>query len=97
MKKDTKEAEKLKELLKEAEGHPIMKTILAEKAAEVLAKRREAAGKIEVLKKEREEVIPKLQAAVKDKEGAYLKAKAALDAANDELQTDDTLLKRRKK
>jgi Skp family chaperone for outer membrane proteins len=87
MKKDTKEAEKLTELLAQAEGHPMMKAILAEKAAETLAKRQEAAGKIEVLKKERDEVIPKLQADLKTKEIKYLKAKTALDTANDELQT----------
>jgi uncharacterized protein with PIN domain len=87
MKQDTKEAEKLKELLKKADGHPMMKAILAEEAAEVLAKRQEAAGKIEVLKKEQEKVIPRLQADIEAKEVAYLKAKAALDADLGELQS----------
>jgi hypothetical protein len=84
MKNDTKEAEKIKELLKEAGDHPMMKQILAEKAAAVLAKRMEAAGKIEVLKKEREEVIPKLLSDLEGKEAKFNKAKAALDAATDE-------------
>lgn len=86
MKKDTKEAEKLTELLKKADGHPMMKAILAEEAAAILAKRTEAAGKIEVLKKQREEVIPRLRADIEAKEGAYLKAKTALDADLGELQ-----------
>ncbi len=88
MKKEEREKEeKLAGLLKDVEGHPMMKAILAEKAAAVLAKRTEAAGKIEVVKKEQEEVIPKLQAAVKDKEAEYLKVKAALQTANDEIRS----------
>lgn len=79
--------EKLAGLLKDAEGHPMMKAILAEKAAAVLAKRREVAGKIEALKKERDVVIPKLQADLAGKETKYLKAKAALEAASDEFKT----------
>ena len=50
MKNDTKDAEKLKELLSKADHHPMMKAILAEEA-----------GKIQALKKERDEIIPKLQ------------------------------------
>lgn len=87
MKQDTKEAEKLKELLKKADGHPMMKAILAEEAAAILAKRTEAAGKIEALRKEQADNLPKLEEGVKDKEAAYLKAKAALDAASDEFQS----------
>jgi hypothetical protein len=77
----TQEAEKMKELLKDAQDHPLMKQILAEKAAATLATRTEAAGKIEALKKEREEVIPGLLADIEVKEADYLKAKAAADAA----------------
>ena len=79
-----KKEEKLAELLTTAEGHPMMKAILAEKAAEVLAKRTEAAGKIEAMKKEREEVIPKLIEARDVKEAKYKEAKAALDTAGRE-------------
>ena len=87
MKKDTKEAEKLTELLKKADGHPMMKAILAEEAAAILAKRTDAAGKIEVLKKGRDEVILRLRADIDAKEGKYEEAEAALDAALGELQT----------
>ena len=86
MKKEEKlKEERLAELLKKVDGHPMMKAILAEEAAAILAKRMEAAGKIEVLKKEQEEVIPRLRSDVEVKEGAYLKAKAALDADLGEL------------
>jgi len=79
-----KEAEKLSELLEKANAHPTMKAILAEEAAEVLRTRIEAAGKIEDLKKERDEIIPKLQADLAGKEAKYKKAKTALDGASDE-------------
>lgn len=82
-----KKEEKLAELLTAADGHPLMKQILAEKAAAILATRTEAAGKIEVLKKERDEVIQKLQADRDGNEERFKKAKAALDAAGGEYQT----------
>ena len=44
-----KKEEKLEALLKEAEDSPIVKQLRAKKAAEVLAKRRETAGRIEAL------------------------------------------------
>jgi hypothetical protein len=88
MKKEEKlKEERLAELLSKADGHPMMKAILAEEAAAILAKRTEAAGKIEALKKEREEVIPHLQADIEMKEAKYLKAKVALDVLFDELRT----------
>ncbi|MBL7175270.1 MAG: hypothetical protein ISS66_05530 [Desulfobacteraceae bacterium] len=86
MKNDKKEAEKLKELLKKADGHPMMKAILAEEAAAILAKRMEADGKIEVLKKERDEIIPRLQADLAGKEAKYKTVKTALDVAVDEFK-----------
>ena len=81
MRTDTKEAEKLTELLKKAAGLPMMKALLAEETAGILAKRTEAAERIEVLTKERDEAIPRLQADLSGKQGEYLKAKAALEAA----------------
>jgi len=88
MKKEEKlKEERLAELLKKADGHPMMKAILAEEAAAILAKRTEAAGKIEVLKKEQEEVIPRLRADIDAKEGKYKEAKATLDVLFDELRT----------
>jgi len=85
MKQDMEKAE-MEKLLKTIEGHPLTKQIIAERAAETLARRKETAGKIEVLKKEREEVIPRLQSDIDAKEAKYLKAKAALDADLGELQ-----------
>jgi hypothetical protein len=83
---EKKELEKLEELQKTIEASPLTQQIKAEKAAEVLAKRRAAAEAIEVLKKERGEVIPRLQADIDAKEAKYKKAKAALDADLGELQ-----------
>ena len=63
-----------------------MKQILAEKAAAILATRTEAAGKIEALKKERGEVIPKLIEDRDAKEERFKEAKAALDTVGGEFQ-----------
>jgi len=52
-----------------------MKQILAEEAAKVLKEREAAAAKIEALKTEREEVIPKLKAEIARKEANYLRQK----------------------
>ena len=86
MKKDMEKAE-MEKLLKTIEGHPLTQQIMAEKAAEILAKRRAAAEAIEVLKKEREEKILRLQADIEAKEAKYKKAKAALDADLGELKS----------
>lgn len=86
------EMEKMEELQKVIEASPLTQKIKEEKAAEILAKRREAAGKIEVLKKERDEVIPRLRSNIDAKEVAYLKAKAALDVLFDKLRTAKTAL-----
>lgn len=62
MKKDEREKEeKLAGLLKEAEGHPMMKAILAEKAEKVLGERLLAAGKLRAATEEAEKVIPECQ------------------------------------
>ena len=62
------------------------KAIQAEKAAEVLATRQEAALKIEALRNEEADIIPRLQAARQEKELKCQKAKDALQAALDEFQ-----------
>jgi hypothetical protein len=62
MKNDTKEAEKLEELLKKADAHPAIKMIRQEEADKILEERLLAAAKLRELGKEAEEVIPKLQA-----------------------------------
>lgn len=49
--KQREEAEKMQKILKDAENHPLMLKIKAERAAEVLAQRRAAAAKIADLKK----------------------------------------------
>jgi hypothetical protein len=82
-----KQEEKLSVLLKEAEDSPIMKQLRAEKAAAILATRTEAAGKIEVLKKEQDEAIPRLRADRDAKEAKYKEAKAALETAGCEFST----------
>ena len=84
---EEEEFKKLEELGKLIQGSPLTQKIKDEKTAEVLKMRQEAAGKIEVLKKEREEVIPRLQADIEAKEENYKKAKAVLDAVLSELRT----------
>lgn len=74
------EMEKMEELRKVIEASPLTQKIKEEKAAGILAKRREAASKIEALKKQREEVIPKLLADLEMKEENYKKKKFELDA-----------------
>jgi len=83
---EEKELERLEALRKTIEKSPLTKQIIAQEAAEVLKTRREAAGKIEVLKKAQADSLPKLQAVEEEKEAKYLKAKAALRAASDEFQ-----------
>ncbi|HZL98293.1 MAG TPA: hypothetical protein VFB91_06270 [Terriglobales bacterium] len=87
MKAGIEDREKMAALLKEAEDSPIVKTLRAEKAAAILATRKEAAGKIEAAKKEREEVIPELLADRDAKEENFKRAKAALETAGGEYQT----------
>ena len=53
--------ERLSELLKEAESHPMMKAILTEKAAAVLGERLLAAAKLRAATEEAEKVIPERQ------------------------------------
>jgi len=81
---EKEEMEKREKLLATLEKHPLTAQIKAEEAAAILAKRTEAAAKIEALEKEREAVLPRLQKTIEAKEAAFLQAKAALqDAAND--------------
>jgi hypothetical protein len=56
-----------------------VKTLRADKAAETLATRRETAGRIEALRNEQAEVLPKLQADLEEKEAKFVAAKAALE------------------
>jgi hypothetical protein len=84
---EKQEMEKMEELRKIIEASPLTQKIKEEKAAEVLAKRQGAAGKIAKLRKEREETVPRLIADIEAKEAVYLKAKAAQDAALSELRT----------
>jgi len=84
MNNDEKEAKRMKELLTEAENHPLMKKILKEKASATLVKRKEAAGKIESLTQEFNESLSKLQTDLKEKEENYKKVKASLDVASNE-------------
>lgn len=81
-----KKEEKLAALLAEAERHPMMRALLAEKAAETSARRQEVKLKIEGLRKEEADIIPKLQADRQEKELKYQKAKEALQTASDEFR-----------
>ena len=81
MKDDKKQAEKLTELLKGAEDHPLIKQLFAEKAAAVLASRKTAADQIRTIEKEQAEAIPIFLADIADKEKNYLSAKAAAESA----------------
>jgi hypothetical protein len=83
---EQKEFEKMEKLREIIERSPLTQQIKAEKAAETLAKRQEAAGKLEALRKEQEEVIPKLREVVEDKEREYLKAQVALNVLLGEIQ-----------
>jgi hypothetical protein len=76
--------EDLKKAAENLEKTPMAIAFRAEEAARVLAIRQEAALKIEALAKERDAVIPRLQADIKGKEAEYRKAKIALDTATDE-------------
>lgn len=76
--------EKAEKLTAELEKSPMLRKLRAEEKAETLAKRTEAAGKIEVLKTEMDAVIPKLLAGLEAQEVKYKKAKAALDTADGE-------------
>lgn len=58
-----------------------VKTLRAEKSAETLSRRREAAGKIAALRYEESAVLPKLQADLEEKEAVHAAAKAVLEGA----------------
>jgi len=66
-----KNEEKLSGLLKDAEGHPMMKAILADKAAAVLGERLLAAAKLRAAMEEADRVIPERQQEV-DAQEAHL-------------------------
>ena len=81
------ELEKAGKLIAELEAHPITRKIRADEVAETLAKRQEAARKVEMFRNEEAATIPKLEAVRAAKEKMYLAAKVALQAASDEFQT----------
>ena len=76
--------EKLEGMLKSFDEHPLVKKIKNDEITQTLVCRKEAAEKIEVLKKERDEIIPKLRADLAGKEAKCLEGKAALDILLDE-------------
>jgi len=84
--RERKELERLEKLRTTIEKSPLTKQILAEEAAAILVTRKEAAEKIADLKKEQDEIIPRLQAELTGKEAEYLKVKAALATASDEFR-----------
>jgi len=86
MKDDKKQAAKLTELLKGAEDHPLMKQILAEKAAAILAERTEAANQIKAIQKEQFLALPKLQADIEAADAKLKQAKVIFEEAGRSLQ-----------
>lgn len=81
---EQKEFERLKKLADELDRHPATKQQREKEAAETLSKRTAAAAKIEALRKEQADSLPKLQADIDGKEAKFKKAKAALDVAGGE-------------
>jgi hypothetical protein len=84
MKNSAKDSERLTELLKKADNHPIVQKIIEEEAAKILEKRKETAAKIQNLEKESNEVMPRLQADLTAKKEQFKKAKETYDAATTE-------------
>jgi hypothetical protein len=81
-----KREEKLEGLIREAEASPAIIAVRAQQAAETMAKRQEAARKVEMFRNEEAATIPKLEAVRATKEKIYLAAKAAMQVASDEFQ-----------
>jgi hypothetical protein len=81
MKLFTQAEKKAEKILKDIETHPLTVKIREDQAAATLSKRTDAAAKIDALKKDRDEIIPKLQAELAEKEKIYQQAKTALDTA----------------
>jgi hypothetical protein len=82
--KSTNNSEKLEKMIEKLEEHPIIQQILADESAQNIARRREAAGKIEDLEKAQAEALPKLHANVDEKEADFFRAKAAFENASSE-------------
>ncbi len=80
------EKAKVEKILADLEDHPLTKKIRADEAAETLATRREVAGRIEALRNEQTAIIPKLRNDLKEKEAKYFEAKAATEAAGEEVR-----------
>jgi len=75
--------EEIQKLTSELEKSPAFRKMREDQAAETLKMRMAAAEKIEDLRKEQGEIIPKLQKDLATKEEKYNKAKVAMDAAMD--------------
>ena len=73
--------EKAEKLLAELDAHPATTKYREDKAAEILATRRETAVRIEALRNEESAVVPKLQADLEEKEVVHAAAKAVLEGA----------------
>ena len=78
--------EEIERKIQEFQNHPLIEQILAEKAAETLIMRTRAANEIEILSRERDEIITLLQADLAKKETKYNKLKAAFNTATHEYQ-----------
>ena len=76
-----KSLEKIDEIVKKIESTTFFKQFRQEEEAENLEKRQAAAGKIAALEAEREELLPKLQSALAQKEKTLKQAQKALEKA----------------
>jgi hypothetical protein len=83
---EKEEFEKREKLLATLEKHPLTAQIKAEEAAAILEKRLAAAGEVAKLRQEEAELLPKLQNTLAEKEGIFLEAKRAMQAASDAFQ-----------
>lgn len=75
--------EEIQKLTSELEKSPAVKKMREERGVETLAKREIAAEKAKALERERDEIIPKLQKVLAEKEARFSQAKAAMDSAMD--------------
>ena len=84
----------MEKLRDELEKHPLTVKLRQDQSAEILAKRREIAARIEDLRREESTVLPKLQADLEEKEARHTAAKAAQEAAAEEVRVASLALRR---
>ena len=81
MKFKSESEEKIEKIFSDIEAHPLSLKFKAEKAAEILGKRKKAAGKIKALEKEQAGTIPRLQKDLAEAEAQFKAAQEAVASA----------------